>query len=351
MYEQFFGLDARPFDLTPDPRYLVATDVHREALSNLEYAILSRKGITLLVGEAGTGKTTVIRAAIERQPARVHCVHIHNPALTRPEFVKILGARFALSDKAGTSKADLLLELEQLLRKRQAESETTLLVVDEAQSLPFELLDEIRLLTNIETDSEKLLSLVIAGQPEIAERFNSPSFRQLKQRIALRCELRPLNLNESVTYIAGRIRAAGGVPANVFTREAVLLIHEYSRGIPRTMNVIADNALLGGLAAQRRPVGTQLVGEVCRDFDIAAPAPPTAPRAKPPATTLRGARPLSASEQRLLDSALPEPDRTSVTSDPAEDAENPAPHDPITRREKIANWAAPAISALGLKRR
>jgi type II secretory pathway predicted ATPase ExeA len=357
MYEQFFGLKARPFDLTPDPRYLVATDVHREALSNLEYAILSRKGITLLVGEAGTGKTTVIRAAIERQPARVHCVHIHNPALTRPEFVKILGARFALSDTAKISKADLLLELEQLLRKRQAESETTLLVVDEAQSLPFELLDEIRLLTNIETDSEKLLSLVIAGQPEIAERFNSPSFRQLKQRIALRCELRPLNLNESVTYIAGRIRAAGGVPANVFTREAVLLIHEYSRGIPRTMNVIADNALLGGLAAQRRPVGTQLVGEVCRDFDIAAPAPSiasaqsTGPHAKLPATTLRGARPLSASEQRLLDSALPEPDRTSVTPDPVGGAEEPEPRDPITRREKIANWAAPAISALGLKRR
>ena len=221
MYEQFYGFSERPFDLTPDPRYLVATDIHREALSNLEYAILSRKGITLLVGEAGTGKTTVIRAAIERQPARVHCVHIHNPALTRAEFVTILAAQFALSDTARTSKADLLLELEQLLRRRQDENETSVLVVDEAQSLPFDLLDEIRLLTNIETNSEKLLSLVIAGQPEIAERFNSPSFRQLKQRIALRCELRPLIVNESVAYIAGRIRAAGGVPSQIFTREAV----------------------------------------------------------------------------------------------------------------------------------
>jgi type II secretory pathway predicted ATPase ExeA len=350
VYEQFYGFSARPFDLTPDPRYLVATDVHREALSNLEYAIVSRKGITLLVGEAGTGKTTVIRAAIERQPARVHCVHINNPALTRPEFVRILGARFALSDTARTSKADLLLELEQLLRKRQAENETTLLVVDEAQSLPFELLDEIRLLTNIETDSDKLLSLVIAGQPEIAERFNTPSFRQLKQRIALRCELRPLNLNESVAYIAGRIRAAGGVPAHSFTREAVLLIHEYSRGIPRTMNVIADNALLGGLAAQQQPVGMQLVRDVCRDFDIAAP-PPTPARAALPVTAPRGARPLSASEQRMLDSALPGPDRGSAPSDPVRDPGRSEPRDSVTRREKIANWAAPAISALGLKRR
>ena len=350
MYEQFYGFNARPFDLTPDPRYLVATDVHREALSNLEYAILSRKGITLLVGEAGTGKTTVIRAAIERQPARVHCVHINNPALTRPEFVRILGARFALSDTARTSKADLLLELEQLLRKRQAENETTLLVVDEAQSLPFELLDEIRLLTNIETDSDKLLSLVIAGQPEIAERFNTPSFRQLKQRIALRCELRPLNLNESVGYIAGRIRAAGGVPAHSFTREAVLLIHEYSRGIPRTMNVIADNALLGGLAAQQQPVGMQLVRDVCRDFDIAVP-PPTTARAALPATPPRGARPLTASEQRVLDSSLPGPDRGSAPSDTVRDPGRSGPHDSVTRREKIANWAAPAISALGLKRR
>ena len=354
MYEQLYGFNARPFDLTPDPRYLVATDIHREALSNLEYAILSRKGITLLVGEAGTGKTTVIRAAIERQPARVHCVHIHNPALTRAEFVTILAAQFALSDTARTSKADLLLELEQLLRRRQDENETSVLVVDEAQSLPFDLLDEIRLLTNIETNSEKLLSLVIAGQPEIGERFNSPSFRQLKQRIALRCELRPLNVNESVAYIAGRIRAAGGVPSHIFTREAVLLIHEYSGGIPRTINVIADNALLGGLAAQQKPVGMQLVRDVCRDFDIATPRV-TAARAARPATAPtgpRGARPLSASEQRVLDSALPESDRESVISDPIRGGdESSERRDPTTRREKIANWAAPAISALGLKRR
>jgi hypothetical protein len=268
--------------------------------------------------------------------------------------VTILAAQFALSDTARTSKADLLLELEQLLRRRQNENETSVLVVDEAQSLPFDLPDEIRLLTNIETNSEKLLSLVIAGQPEIGERFNSPSFRQLKQRIALRCELRPLNVNESVAYIAGRIRAAGGVPSHIFTREAVLLIHEYSGGIPRTINVIADNALLGGLAAQQKPVGMQLVRDVCRDFDIATPRVAAARAARPATapTGPRGARPLSASEQRMLDSALPESDRESVISDPIRSGdESSARRDPTTRREKIANWAAPAISALGLKRR
>jgi general secretion pathway protein A len=302
VYEKFYGLSTRPFDLTPDPRFLVITDVHEEALSNLEYAIASRKGITLLVGEAGTGKTTVICAAIEKQSERVHCVHLHNPALTRVEFVEMLAAQFSLSDKARTSKTDMLLELEQLLKRRREAGETTVVIVDEAQSLPYELLDEIRLLSNIETTSDKLVSLIIAGQPLIAERLNGPGFQQFKQRIALRCALRPLTLNESVGYIASRIRAAGGGPAQVFTREAVVLMHEYSRGIPRTMNVIADNALVGGFAAQQRPVRMQLVRDVCVDFDVSAV------RSVPPksSTTVpaRGSRPISPSEERTLDSAV-----------------------------------------------
>jgi type II secretory pathway predicted ATPase ExeA len=302
MYERFFGLNARPFDLNPDPRYLVATDIHREALSNLEYGIASRKGITLLVGEAGTGKTTLIRAAIEKQSARTHCVHLQNPALTRGEFLRILAIQFGLSESARVWKADFLLELEHLLRSRHDSGEATVLIVDEAQSLPMDLLDEIRLLTNIETASEKLLPLVIAGQPEIAERLNEAPYRQLKQRIALRCELRPLALKETVRYIAGRIAAVGGSPAQVFTREAVALIHEYSQGIPRTINVLADNALLSGFATEQRPVLRQLVHDVSRDFDIGkrkggiAPAPvPSAPRAS---------HPISEAEEAMLDAVV-----------------------------------------------
>jgi general secretion pathway protein A len=271
MYEDFFGFNRRPFDLTPNPKFLVLTDSHREALSNLEYGIASGKGITLLLGEAGSGKTTIIRAALERQPQRVHCVHLHNPTLTREEFVHMLAARFNLSEEAQRSKTKMLLELEALLADRRSKNEATVLVIDEAQSLPLDLLEEIRLLANIETDDDKLVSVIIAGQPELIDRLNDVSLRQLKQRIALRCELRPLTLQETAVYIAGRIRAAGGVDARVFTREAVELIYERARGIPRTISVISDNALLGGFAAGMRPVNSQIVRDVCRDFDIRPP--------------------------------------------------------------------------------
>jgi general secretion pathway protein A len=277
MYEQYFGLRERPFDLTPNPRFLVLTESHREALANLEYGIGSKKGITLIVGEAGSGKTTMIRAAVEKLPARVHCVHLHNPTLSRDEFNEMLAARFKLSREATRSKTAMLIELESLLRSRRENNEQSVLVVDEAQSLPAELLEEIRLLANIETNDDKLMTLIIAGQPELAERLNDQGLRQLKQRIALRCALRPLSPQETAAYIAGRIRAAGGTGAKVFTREAVALIHERSGGIPRTISVISDNALVGGFAAGQRPVGSDLVREICRDFDLSGRGMPMAP--------------------------------------------------------------------------
>jgi general secretion pathway protein A len=276
MYESFYGFRERPFDLTPNPRFLVMTDVHREALSNLEYGIASRTGITLLVGDAGTGKTTLIRTALERQPERVHCVHLQNPALTRAEFVEMLAWRFELSDRARESKTALLLELEEVLKRRADAGESTVLLIDEAQSLPRDILEEIRLLANIETNERKLLSVIMAGQPEVTTLLNDESLRQLKQRVALRCELRPLTLQETAGYIAGRIRSAGGVGAQVFTREAVTLIHERSRGIPRTISVICDNALLSGFATGQRPVNSSTIREVCRDFDLGTRAMPAA---------------------------------------------------------------------------
>jgi general secretion pathway protein A len=289
MYEPFFGLRERPFDLTPTPRFLVLTDAHREALRNLEYGIASRKGITLLIGEAGSGKTTVIRAAVETQPVRVHCVHLNNPTLSRVEFVEMLTSKFGLSADAARSKTRMLVELETLLTRRRDAGETTVLIVDEAQSLPLDILEEIRLLSNIETDDEKLLSVIIAGQPELADRLNEQALRQFKQRVSLRCALGSLSRAETETYVRGRIQAAGGTGADVFTAEAVALIHEGARGLPRTINVIADNALLGGFAAGRRPVDGAVVREVCRDFDIAlasaAPKPLVAPPAAGPVGT------------------------------------------------------------------
>lgn len=267
MYERFYGFRERPFDLTSNPQYFVLTESHAEALSNLTYAITSRKGVTLLLGEAGVGKTTVIRAAVA-QAERTHWVHLTNPALTRPEFVEMLATQTGLGAHARSSKAAMLLEFEQLLRRRYQAHEKTALIIDEAQTLSSELLEEVRLLANIETDSDKLLSIIIAGQPEVADRLNDPAFCQLKQRIALRCELRALGFLETFEYVCSRIKSAGGIPIDVFTRDAVKLVYEQSRGNPRTINVIADNALLVGLATRQRPVTARVVAEVCRDFDI-----------------------------------------------------------------------------------
>jgi general secretion pathway protein A len=269
MYEKFYGLRERPFDLTPNPRYLYLTGGHREALSNLQYGITGRKGMTLLVGEAGTGKTTLIRAAIDAVagPA-VRCVYLSNPVLTRSEFYEFLAQKFGLSALAGASKARFLFELEAALLERHRAGGMTALVIDEAQSLPHELLEEVRLLANFETETDKLLPVVLAGQPELAARLEHEEMRQLKQRVALRCDLAALDVRETASYISGRIAIAGGDASRIFTREAVQVIYERSAGIPRTISVICDNALLTGFATGVKPIGSPLVLEVCRDFKL-----------------------------------------------------------------------------------
>lgn len=269
MYQRFYGLRELPFELTPNPTFLFLSPRHREALSNLEYGLYAAKPVTVLIGEAGTGKTTLLRAALESERCRnVRCVYLNNPALTRDEFVETLARRFDLGPEAAKSKAVLLAELERVLRERRAAGEITALVVDEAQSLSVELLEEVRLLANIETATQKLLPLVLAGQPELADRLNDPALRQLKQRVALRCEITPFDLQETAAYIATRVRTAGGEAARLFTREAVTLIHEYSRGIPRTISVMCDNALVSGMALGRQPVDRAIVLEVSSDFDL-----------------------------------------------------------------------------------
>jgi len=269
MYETFYGLRERPFDLTPNPRFLLLTTRHREALSNLLYELTSRRGLTLLIGEAGTGKTTLIRTVMqdfERQGVRI--AYLNNPTLTRPEFCEFLAEAFSLNHGAGSSKTRLLIELARVLEQRRAAEQQTGLILDESQALPDELLEEVRLLANIETTSDKLLPIVLCGQPELADRLNQPSLRQLKQRVALRCELAPLDGRETAEYIAGRIRVAGGNSVLVFTRQAVEVIYQHSRGIPRLISVICDNALITGFAADVRPVSREIVEGVCRDFDL-----------------------------------------------------------------------------------
>ena len=276
MYEDFYGLRERPFDLTANPRFLLLTGKHREALSNLQYGLKSRRGLTVLLGEAGTGKTTLVRAAIQGFETRgAKIAYLNNPTLTRSEFYEFLVAAFGLEPSALQSKVRLLQCLEQKLGEYRTAGVMTGLIIDEVQVLPDELLEEVRLLANIETATEKLLPIVLAGQPELADRLNQPALRQLKQRVALRCTLQALDARETAEYIAGRIRVAGGNSVFVFTRQAVDAIYEASSGIPRLISVICDNALISGFAADRRPVGRQIVDDVCRDFDLEKKKPPT----------------------------------------------------------------------------
>ena len=272
MYERYYGLRERPFNLTSNPRYLLLTPTHTEGLSALQCGISSRRGIIVLVGESGTGKTTVIRAAVASQTDACF-VLINNPLLTRSEFLQHLAEGFGLSDQAATSKPRFLSELTRMLETNLRNGGQAALIVDEAHVLPDEILEEIRLLANIETDEYKLLPVVLAGQPELADRLNSPTLRQLKQRVALRCSLGALQIKETAAYIAGRIRVAGGNPVTLFTPEAVELVHQCSKGLPRTISVICDNALVTGFAADERPVGRNTVLEVCRDLDIEVPEP------------------------------------------------------------------------------
>jgi general secretion pathway protein A len=270
MYESFYGLRERPFELTPNPRFLFMTPRHREALTTLEYGLTARNGIALLLGDAGTGKTTLVHAALQSQLVQQGvAIYLNNPSLTRAEFIEFLAAGFGLSADAARSKTRCLSDLTELLVRRHKEGGKTALIIDEAQCLPDELLEEIRLLANIESASEKLLSIVLAGQPELAARLSQPSLRQLKQRIGLRCALAPLDLDATLAYIAARVRTAGGEAAQLFTPDAVQEIHARSGGIPRTISVICDNALVSGFALDRRTVDRDLVIEVCTDFDFA----------------------------------------------------------------------------------
>lgn len=269
IYGPYYGLVESAFDLTPNPRFLFLSTRQREVLSNLRYSLATSRGLTLLTGGPGTGKTTLMRTALaEASDTPSRHVLVSNPTLSRAEFYEFLARRFEFSNEAARSKAQFLAELQQDVEARHAAGGLSGLIIDEAQSMPHDLLEEIRLLGNIETTKVKLLNIILCGQPELAGRLNEPSLQQLKQRIALRCELQPFTVEETLSYVAGRIRIAGGSPADIFTRQAVMAIHYAAAGIPRTINVLCDNALIGGFAAQVKPIPYKIVEAACKDFDL-----------------------------------------------------------------------------------
>jgi general secretion pathway protein A len=283
MYERYYGLLERPFDLSPNPRFLCFTPQHREALAHLEYGLAGRPGVTVLVGEAGTGKTTLVRKALQASNAHSTIVHLSNPTLTRAEFFEYLAGGFGFTADAGRSKIQFLRELQESLNNEFAPR--LALVVDEAQSVPYELLEEIRLLTNAESGNGRSIAVALVGQPELARRLDEARLRQLKQRVVLRCELTPLSLKDTAAYISGRVKTAGGEATQLFSRDAVVAIHQYSHGIPRVISVICDNALVNGFAAEQKPVGAATVLEVCRSLSLTPETKPASAAAPVPVRT------------------------------------------------------------------
>ena len=273
MYQQFFRLRESPFNVNPDPRYLFLTSHIQEALAALTYGIQNRKGFILLTGEVGTGKTTLINRLLDwLRGQRVATAYIFNSCLGVNHLFDFIMADFEIPCES-REKSQVLLRLNHWLLERYRVGETAVLIVDEAQNLSSDVLEEIRLLTNLETSTEKLLQIVLAGQPELEEKLKEPSLRQLRQRITLRCRTAPLSLEETFGYVAERLRIAGANGEPVFSKEAIETVHLYSRGIPRVVNLLCEHSMIAAYVDSLRPIPAHLVEQVAREFQLDEIAP------------------------------------------------------------------------------
>jgi type II secretory pathway predicted ATPase ExeA len=267
MYNAFFHLHTSPFGTSPDPRFLYMMPHTREALACLEYGIAARKGFTVLTGEVGTGKTTLLKRALASFAGRrIATSFVFNPRLEVLDFLEFVLTDFGITPATRT-KSGMLLQLNRWLIERYRMEETCVVVVDEAQNLSWELLEEIRLLTNLETSSEKLLQIVLSGQPELEEKLRHPSVRQLRQRVALWCRTLPLNEKQTTAYVGERLRLAGAKEP-IFTPEALSLVHRYSRGIPRIINLLCEHSLIVAYVEQTQQVTPQMVEGVAVELEL-----------------------------------------------------------------------------------
>jgi general secretion pathway protein A len=275
MYKAFYNLKRNPFEITPDPSFLFPTRRHNEALAALYYGVRRHKGFVVLTGEVGTGKTLLLRCLLQllKQSDDVKYAYVFNGRLTPIEFLQYIAGDLGLQT-AGKNKSDLLLQLAHYVVRRGEKKLTTVLVVDEAHHLSTDILEEIRLLTNLETSDEKLLQILLVGQPELDEKLDSVDLRQLKQRIALRSHLASLDPTETKGYIERRLQLAGSPePDSIFPEETVAVIHKYSRGIPRLINTICENALVGAYARQQKSVPAEIIEGIASDFRLAVQTP------------------------------------------------------------------------------
>src|SRR5450755_81076 len=268
MYKSFFGLKENPFNVNPDPRYLYLTKQIEEALTGLMYGIQTRKGFITLTGEVGTGKTTLVNRLLDwLRQRRTRTAFLFNSRMNTNQLFDFILAEFDIPCESRT-KSQQLLKLNQWLLERFRSGETAVLVVDEAQNLSYPVLEEIRLLTNLETSTEKLLQIVLSGQPELEEKLKLPQVRQLRQRITLRCKTLPLTTEQTVDYITERLRIAGATGEPIFGKEAVETIHLYSMGIPRVVNLLCEHALVNSYVDQQRVVTAKVVEDVAREFQL-----------------------------------------------------------------------------------
>lgn len=268
MYQEFYGLRDIPFSLAPDPKYLFRTESLLEVFANLQYGIENGKGIVVVTGEVGTGKTTTLRSLLQSLDHSVLAAYIFNPLLSTEEFFDLLASEFRL--RSQQSKSAMLRLLGNVLMSRHAQGLRTVLVVDEAHLLPKHLLEEIRLLSNFETNRDKLLQIVLCGQPELHDLLSQPELRQLKQRVSLKCSIKMLGEREATEYIRWRLRIAGARDENLFEPEALRTIHRFSGGIPRIINNICDNALLTGFGHGSPRITSSIIRDVVEELDLAS---------------------------------------------------------------------------------
>jgi general secretion pathway protein A len=268
MYNAFFGFKESPFNLTPDPAFLYRSQQHEEALANLIYGVQSLKGFVVLTGEVGTGKTTMLECLQDFLTAsRIEYAYLFNSRLTVEQFFEMIAYDLDLRC-ARNSKTEVLIALNQLLIQNTNEGRTTALILDEAHNLEWDVLEEVRLLGNLESRRGKLLQIVLAGQPEFDRKLDAPSLRQLKQRIALRCTLKPFQESETGEYISTRLGKAGMSEQTVFPPELIAEIHVRSQGIPRLINAICDNLLLTAFAMESRQATLAMLEEVTEDMRL-----------------------------------------------------------------------------------
>jgi general secretion pathway protein A len=274
MYTEFYGLKEKPFNLTPSPRFLYLGETHKEALAFLTYGVVERSGFILLTGEVGTGKTTMVRALLENLISDVKYVHLSNPLLSSKDFMHYLAISVFSRKIYFKSKADFLVAFEAYLRRCLQEQKNFNLIIDEAHKLSFDLLEEIRLLSNMETGENKLINIFLVGQPELNATLSEPRCRPLLQRISIRYHIRPLSLVDTRDYMDTRLKVAGVRNIHhIFRKSAINTIHEYSKGYPRMINILADNALLLGYSRETKKITGAMVNECREDLRLAAAYP------------------------------------------------------------------------------